>query len=175
MFTISILLFPGAILHTFTFTGIFSSISARWEITPMLRPWLCIEPRPRGWTCRTHRPISATHRLHAPLWYHIASRENRCVHGFVRSRRMSVPSANRQYVLFSYTRSKTSAKLQKIKLEIKRSRKSLLTSADIYGIYYSDICSFFQMFSITLRLICRNRRVGGYSITKNRGYVKVFG
>ena len=54
-------------------------------------------------------------------------------------------------------------------------RKSLLKSVDIYGIYYSDICSFFQMFSITLRSICRNRRVGGYSITKNRGYVKVFG
>ena len=49
---------------------------------------------------------------------------------------------------------------------MKRSRKSLLTSADIYGIYYSDICSFFQMFSITLRSICRNRRIDGYSITK---------
>ena len=49
---------------------------------------------------------------------------------------------------------------------MKRSRKSLLTCADIYGIYYSDICSFFQMFSITLRSICRNRRIDGYSITK---------
>ncbi len=58
---------------------------------------------------------------------------------------------------------------------MKPPRKSLLKSIVIYGIYYSDICSFFQMFSITLRSICRNRRFGGYSITKNRGYVKVFG